>query len=194
MCELLGFTAKEKTDIKGYLDTFFVHSVNNPHGWGIMYEDRERTVIKEAVSARESTFLSGLIEGLPLQKNFLAHIRLATVGSLYEQNCHPFTGTDNSRREWTLIHNGTIYSSRNTHHFSAVQKGDTDSERLFLAMIEYMNSHIERGIPNERERFEIINRFIVEHSPRNKLNLIIYDGDMMYVHKNLKNTLCFKSP
>jgi len=55
-----------------------------------------------------------------------------------------------------------------------------------------MNEHISREIPNERERFEIINSFIVENAPRNKLNLMIYDGDLLYVHKNLKNTLCFK--
>ena len=33
---------------------------------------------------------------------------------------------------------------------------------------------------------------IVSHAPCNKLNLILYDGDLFYVHKNLKNTLCFK--
>ena len=55
-----------------------------------------------------------------------------------------------------------------------------------------MNEHISRAVPNERERFEIINTFIAENAPRNKLNLMIYDGDLLYVHKNLKNTLCFK--
>ena len=55
-----------------------------------------------------------------------------------------------------------------------------------------MNEHISHSVPNERERFEIVNNFIVENASRNKLNLMIYDGDLLYVHKNLKNTLCFK--
>lgn len=55
-----------------------------------------------------------------------------------------------------------------------------------------MNEHISRAVPNERKRFEIVNNFIVENAPRNKLNLMIYDGELLYVHKNLKNTLCFK--
>ena len=192
MCELLGFTSGKNTDISDYLKTFFAHSSNNPHGWGMMYENSSRIILKEAVSANESSFLGDMLDSIGKQKNVLAHIRFATVGSINENNCHPFTGTDISGREWTLIHNGTIFSSRHNHRYSAAQSGDTDSERFFLSMLDNMNDHISRAVPNERERFEIINSFIAENSPRNKLNLMIYDGDLLYVHKNLKNTLCFK--
>ena len=158
----------------------------------MMYENGSRIILKEAVSAEQSSFLSDIIDSLSTQKNLLAHIRFATVGSINENNCHPFTGTDNSGREWTLIHNGTIFNGKHNHRYSAVQTGDTDSERFFLSLIDRMNEHISRALPNERERFEIINTFIAENAPRNKLNLMIYDGDLLYVHKNLKNTLCFK--
>ena len=192
MCELLGFTSSRSTDISDFLRAFFSHSINNPHGWGIMYETEGHEILKEPVSAENSSWLSDIIGCIPPQKSTLAHIRFATVGSVSEHNCHPFTGSDISGREWTLIHNGTIFNSRNIHRYSAVQKGDTDSERLFLSLIDTINEHTARSVPNERERFEIVNRFIVENSPRNKLNLMIYDGDLLYVHKNLKNTLCFK--
>ena len=189
MCELLGFTSEKNTDISDYLRTFFSHSSSNPHGWGMMYENGSRIILKEAVSAEESSFLSDIIDSLSPQKNLLAHIRFATVGSINENNCHPFTATDNSGREWTLIHNGTIFNGKHNHRYSAVQTGDTDSERFFLSLIDRMNEHISRAVPNERERFEIINSFIAENAPRNKLNLMIYDGDLLYVHKNLKNLL-----
>ena len=192
MCELLGFTSEKNTDISDYLRAFFAHSRKNPHGWGLMYEDGRREILKEAVSAEKSTYLSDVIDSLPEQKHALAHIRFATVGRICEKNCHPFTGTDISGREWTLIHNGTIFNGKHNHRYSALQSGDTDSERFFLSMIDTVNDHISRHVPNERERFELINNFIVENSPRNKLNLIIYDGELLYVHKNLKNTLCFK--
>ncbi len=126
------------------------------------------------------------------QKTLLAHIRYATVGTVREENCHPFSGTDDSGREWTMIHNGTIFQGEHNHRYAAHQQGDTDSERFFLAMLDAVNHQLTRGIPADRDRFDMINRFIVDHAPRNKLNLIIYDGDLMYVHKNLKNTLCFK--
>ena len=192
MCELLGFTSARNTDISDYLRTFFSHSNKNPHGWGMMYETDRREILKEAVSAENSTFLNDIIDYMPPQKATLAHIRFATVGNVNERNCHPFTGTDISGREWTLIHNGTIFSSKHCHRYSALQSGDTDSERFFLSLLDDLNEHIARSVPNERERFEIVNRFIVENAPRNKLNLMIYDGELLYVHKNLKNTLCFK--
>lgn len=193
MCELLGFTSEKNTDISTYLRTFFTHSRNNPHGWGMMYEDEEgRVILKEPVSASESSFLGDMIDYMPPQKNVLAHIRFATVGTINERNCHPFTGTDISGREWTLIHNGTLFSSKHSHRYSVMQAGDTDSERFFLSLLDVMNDHISRAVPNERERFEIVNHFIVENAPRNKLNLMIFDGDMLYVRKNLQNTLCFK--
>ncbi|MBR6386128.1 MAG: class II glutamine amidotransferase [Ruminococcus sp.] len=193
MCELLGFTSEKNTDISEYLRTFFTHSRNNPHGWGMMYEnDNNRIILKEPVNASESCFLSDMIDFIQPQKNLLAHIRFATVGSVNEKNCHPFTGKDVSGREWTLIHNGTIFNSRHSHRYSVIQEGDTDSERFFLSMIDTINEHISKSVQSEHMRFEIINNFIVENAPRNKLNLMIYDGDILYVHKNLKNTLCFK--
>ena len=64
--------------------------------------------------------------------------------------------------------------------------------QLFLSMLENINENISKVIPDERSRFEVINKFIAENAPKNKLNLMIYDGDLLYVHKNLKNTLCFK--
>ena len=134
MCELLGFTSEKNTDISTYLHTFFTHSRNNPHGWGMMYEDEEgRVILKEPVSASESSFLGDMIDYMPPQKNVLAHIRFATVGTINERNCHPFTGTDISGREWTLIHNGTIFSSKHSHRYSVMQAGDTDSERFFFS-------------------------------------------------------------
>lgn len=192
MCELLGISSSKNIDISDYLRKFFTHSHNNPHGWGLMYESDKREVIREPVSAENSSFLSDIINYIPKQKTALAHIRFATVGSINEKNCHPFTGKDVSGREWTLIHNGTIFNGKHNHRYSQIQSGDTDSERFFLSLIDVMNDHISRGIPNERERFEIINNFIVDNAPRNKLNLMIYDGELLYIHKNLKNSLYLK--
>lgn len=168
-----------------------MHSEKNPHGYGLMYDD-DRKVIKEPVKANESDTLKAALDSIEPQKNMLAHIRFATVGSVDDSNCHPFTGSDISGRTWTMIHNGTIYTGRNTYRYSKVQKGDTDSERLFLSFIDEMNARLSRGEISERERFSVVNDFIVENAPRNKLNLIFYDGELMYVHKNMKNTLSFK--
>lgn len=192
MCELFGFTGHKATDLQDYLDVFFMHSELHPHGWGIMYEKEKRVYFKEPVKASASQKLPGLVRGIPRQKHLLAHIRYATVGSVKAENCHPFAGEDVSGREWTMIHNGTIYNGRNTYRYYKTQAGDTDSERLFLSFIDTMNEALGHGRMTEKKRFEIVNDFITANAPRNKLNLIFYDGELMYVHKNLKNTLYFK--
>lgn len=192
MCELMGFSASKNTDISEYLRAFFSHSPMHPHGWGLMLENGRREVYREPVRACDSKKLAGLIKDIAPQKNLLAHIRYATVGSITKDNCHPFTASDDSGREWTLIHNGTIFDGKHNYRYSTVQTGDTDSERFFLAMLDKINAQLKKGVPAERARFDLISRFVADNAPRNKLNLMIYDGDLLYVHKNLKNTLSFK--
>ena len=193
MCELLGFCSSEKTDIKEQLRTFFSHGVKHPHGWGMMSEAAGgRAIVREAGCAAESARLAELLEELSPQRNCLGHIRFATVGSIKTQNCHPFTGRDITGREWTMIHNGTIYSGKNMYRYYNTQRGDTDSERLFMALLDEIDRREEHHRLTERERFETVDRFIIDNAPRNKLNLIIFDGELMYVHKNLKNTLSYR--
>ena len=189
MCELFGFSGKKSADISDYLETFFSHSEKHPHGWGMMYNE---VIVKESVKASESLLLPMLLENMPPQKDFLAHIRYATVGSIREENCHPFSGCDISGRNWTMIHNGTIYSGKNTYKYHKTQQGDTDSERLFLYFIDNMNEKLVNGSLTEKERFYAVSSFISDNAPRNKLNLMIFDGELLYVHKNMKNTLSYK--
>ena len=193
MCELFGFTGSKATDVGDYLEAFFKHSEMHPHGWGIMYEKGYRKHFREPVKASVSVKLPEVEKDIPAQKNMLAHIRYATVGSVRAENCHPFAQEDVSGREWTMIHNGTIYSGRNTYRYYKTQEGDTDSERLFLSFIDTINEALgHHGKLTEKDRFKVVNDFITVNAPRNKLNLIFYDGELMYVHKNFKNTLYFK--
>ncbi len=189
MCELFGFSARKSAVIKDHLDTFFSHSEKHPHGWGLMYGGG---IVKEPVKASKSELLPVILEEMPPQKNVLAHIRFATVGNIREENCHPFTGRDISGREWTMIHNGTIYSGKDTYKYYKTQLGDTDSERVFLSFIDTMNNALCRVSLSEKERFHTVSRFISDNAPRNKLNLMLFDGELLYVHKNLKNTLSYK--
>ena len=189
MCELFGFCAARHEDIRGQLREFFSHSKDNPHGFGLMCEGK---LYREAARADMSGTLSTIIDTLPPQKAMLAHIRFATVGSVKVENCHPFVGRDITGREWTLIHNGTIYSGSRLVNGVYRQKGDTDSERLFIYMIDKLNKAQQNADLCAKERFELIDRIVVSLSPRNKLNLIIYDGELMYVHKNMRDTLSLK--
>lgn len=195
MCELLGLSAKTPIDVREYLKTFYSHSVRHPHGWGLMRQSGGKTeIIKEPVRASGSRIISETIQKTETQKSLLAHIRLATVGVTKYDNCHPFTGTDSSGRRWTLIHNGTIYSGTQLSKYLSLQTGDTDSERIFLYLIDEINNAIAvNGAPlSAKNRCQVIDKLAVELSPRNKLNFLIYDGEILYVHKNMKDTLVYK--
>lgn len=42
------------------------------------------------------------------------------------------------------------------------------------------------------ERCHIVDTIAVSLAPRNKLNFMVFDGEILYVHKNMKNTLVYK--
>ena len=70
-------------------------------------------------------------------------------------------------------------------------RGTTDSELLFYYLLERQNAAIaQKGAPlNARERFLVTEALIVPMSRRNKLNLIVTDGELLYVHMNMRGTL-----
>lgn len=189
MCELFGASLKENEDISGYLSEFFSHGVQHPHGWGIYrehYGDFE--IVKEAVSSIKSSLAKEIARTTEPQKHFMAHIRLATAGAVKTENCHPFSGFDTSGRRWTLIHNGTIYAVNRTFPYRSAQHGNTDSERVFL----YLLDKLKKVRPsNESERFAVADEVVQELSESNKLNLLISDGEILYVHKNMEGTLFY---
>ena len=49
-----------------------------------------------------------------------------------------------------------------------------------------------KGKPlNLKERFEVVSNLIGDLSHNNKLNLIVHDGEQMYIHTNLKDSLYY---
>ena len=191
MCELFGFSSAHKTDIRAELREFFRHGVEHPHGWGLMREHYGNLeVLKEPVSSAESNIISGIIQETSPQNITLAHIRLATIGSIKLENCHPYVQTDNSGRIWTLMHNGTIYSGKKLMKYADCQIGETDSERISLALLDEIN---EKQPKTAEQRFQLVDEFVILLSKRNKLNLMLYDGEVLYIHQNMKNTLHYLS-
>ncbi len=195
MCELFGFSSKSKKDITSRLKEFFDHSIDHPNGWGIAeLGGSEAEIVTEPIAAYKSRIVPKLLGKGIRSDCFVAHIRRATIGSIAPDNCHPFTKKDNSGRQWTLIHNGTIFNGLELIKYKAIQAGSTDSERVLLYLIDCINeAAAEKGSElDDRERFEAVQRIIASIAYRNKLNLIIYDGSLMYAHVNMKDTLYYK--
>ena len=195
MCELFGITANRKIKINNLLKRFFEHSIEHRNGWGLaMLDDNSISIEKEPVKASDSLYLKNRLTGRLETARCMAHIRRATVGEVSFSNTHPFTKRDESGRAWVLVHNGTIFESPILSAYQYKQHGTTDSERILLYLVDHINKHYfnEMNTFDANDRIRIVDQLIKRIAPENKVNLLIYDGDYFYVHKNEEGTL-FKS-
>ncbi|MCD8040837.1 MAG: class II glutamine amidotransferase [Clostridia bacterium] len=194
MCEIFGLCASRSVRVNDYLKEFFSHSNKHPNGWGLALLDGNTAQIeREPIQASKSYYLHERLSADVSGKNIFAHIRFATIGDMEYNNCHPFTEKDDSGRLWTLVHNGTIFGYDKLNGYTYVQKGQTDSERVLLYIVdEINNTERQRGRLNAKERFELLDGIFADMSAGNKLNALLYDGEYMYVHSNYENSLYFQ--
>lgn len=194
MCEIFGLSSKSDVVMNDYLKTFFSHSNRHPHGWGLACIERNGALIeKESIAASKSNYLKERLSQPVEAKIMLAHIRYATIGNVEYRNCHPFTGKDNTGKQWTLIHNGTIFDYSPLNPYLQKQMGDTDSERIFLYFVDNLNAaQTKKGQRlSFEECFELFDSIISEMAKDNKLNLLFSDGKYLYAHTNYKGSLYY---
>ncbi|MDD6155048.1 MAG: class II glutamine amidotransferase [Eubacteriales bacterium] len=192
MCELYGFSGSKARELNEELREFYSHSTTNPDGWGLAYfNESGRFIDKSPKPAYKSAKLDAILNEPIESASAIAHIRYATVGYEEYDNAHPFWGEDASGRTWVFAHNGTIFEGDVLNSYFYRQKGTTDSERVFLYMLDRLNYAIKlKGAPlSPEERFAVIEELVEELAPENKLNLLIYDGELLYVHSNERGTL-----
>jgi glutamine amidotransferase len=193
MCELFGASLLTETSLNGMLSKFFSHSTMHPHGWGLATFQLNcdiPNIIKEPTRAIDSSLLKQTLLKNINQNVVLGHIRYATIGKIDITNCQPYTYKDRFNQQWTLIHNGTIYADKLLIPYQTMQQGSSDSERVLLHIIDRINQH--NFPPTLQEIFHALDTLICELSYRNKLNLIFYDGRMLYIHTNMQHTLYYK--
>lgn len=192
MCELFGVSSMEKITVNTLLKEFYSHSTRHPDGWGLaVFYENSVSLEKEPVPALRSGYLKERLRHRIAVKSMIAHIRLATIGTMEYENCHPFVKRDNFGRSWTLAHNGTIFDYSPLNRYLYQQEGRTDSERILYYLVDQVN-HLqsELGRPLEQgARFDLLDGLISDMAQGNKLNLLLYDGELMYAHTNYAESL-----
>ena len=192
MCELFAISSADSMQPTDILKSFFSHSDTHADGWGLaIFTSNSVNLEKEPVKATDSSYLKYRLNSLNNVSNMFAHIRKATRGDVTYNNCHPFVMCDCEGRMWTLMHNGTIFNCPRLEPYVQEQLGMTDSERILCYIIDKINAASvikQRGLSVE-ERFKLLDEIVCEVSAHNKLNLIIYDGEIFYIHTNYKNSL-----
>lgn len=190
MCQIFGVSAKEKFTINDYLKKFYDHSSDHPHGWGLaIMDDKNVNIEKEPVQATLSTYMKYRIESPIKTAAAFAHIRYATIGNVKYYNCHPFTEMDKTGRQWTQVHNGTIFDFPPLDKYVMEQVGDTDSERIFMYVLDKINEAEADGPLDAKARFDLLDSLVCRMSKRNKLNYMLFDGEILYVHSNYEKGL-----
>lgn len=192
MCELFGISSAEKIPCNELLREFYSHGVEHPDGWGLAsFYGGAVSLEKEPVSSVESVYLKNRLTDNIVEDILLAHIRKASVGGLSYVNSHPFARRDRHGRLWVMIHNGTIFDSPELAPYKQRQRGETDSERILYYLVDQINagqgeSHTELL---NKDRFAVVNQVIHKITPKNKVNLLIYDGELLYIHTNHQGSL-----
>lgn len=190
MCELFGVSANKKIQLNEFLTEFFSHSVKHPNGWGMaFFYDNAVSLEKQPESAYKSAYLKQRLQSKIEADKLIAHIRFATRGSIQYENTHPFVMRDKYNRSWTLAHNGTIFESTVLSNFTT---GKTDSELILAYLINQINAQKDNVVLSKEERFQIVQKVIEEVTPENKVNVLIFDGELLYVHANDPDSLYWR--
>lgn len=125
-------------------------------GWGAGWftRDGHPRVHKSTIPIldRKSGFFDALAHlSLETPRMALAHLRKASVGGIAAENTHPFEADG-----WLFCHNGTLFDAESLPLVAHDPVGKTDSERLFLFLLEQMTAHgeqgLRRGIEHARQR------------------------------------------
>ena len=192
MCEIFALNARTPVQANDRLREFYAHSVTNPHGWGLAWHDHAEVHLhKEGLRAIDSAYLAHLLEDPIHAYQLIAHIREATIGNVRRENCHPFRGNAGGR-DWIIAHNGTIIDDHLLGIHDQRAAGDTDSEQLVLHLLDALErAATRRGGPLDfAARFDVLTHEMEALSAGNKLNLVLDDGDYLYVHTNtIRDTL-----
>ena len=182
----------KQTEVNDILREFYSHSDKHPNGWGLAaFCDGDVSIEKGPIQASKSVYLKERLNHKICVSTLLAHIRFATIGNIEYVNSHPFMKRDSCGRRWGLIHNGTIFDYPPLSPYQYEQAGETDSERILLYLVDMVSrrqTSARRPLEAE-ERFELLDSLISDMSRGNKLNLIIYDDELMYVHTNYADSL-----
>ena len=201
MCRLYGFLATDATRLECSLvaaqNALVVQSdrdgrgVRNADGWGIAHwVGDKREVIKSTMPAFADDQYVEIASDIS-SESAIAHVRNATVGGVDEDNTHPFTFG-----RWGFAHNGTLnaiehVSTRLDLGGYGPPSGETDSELIFLWLLNRMHDYgLDPHAPAESLEpivelltdavLDLVDLSVLSGAVATpKLNLILSDGRYM---------------
>jgi predicted glutamine amidotransferase len=181
MCRLLGWATRvpvSLADLLGEkdLDDFTELSCKHGDGWGLARPRGSGVQVhKQPDAARMSDEFAGQARSVASDLG-MAHLRWATLGlDVRAENTHPFTDG-----RIAFAHNGSILPPDSLDRLvspgaRALRRGDTDSERYFLAVL----SRLQDGATPAEALTETVAEIAVDGS-FTSLNCLLVTPDGLY--------------
>jgi glutamine amidotransferase len=186
MCELMGLSFDRPLSADFSIRAFALRDVENADGWGLgWYPDRSLSVVKEALTWRESGYSKFLetYQGLSSQI-YIAHVRHKTIGGLpTHADTHPFS-RECFGYEYCFAHNGTIHGFKELESDRYHPVGTTDSEHVFCYLLDMMAERNERLV--DESGWQWLHTTLQRINQNGTLNCLMSDGKRLFAYRDLK--------
>jgi len=213
MCRLLVYWGSKPKDLRYFLvdapNSLIKQSYTddtgkpNPDGWGMAYYiDNELDIVKMPNPAFEDThfrFLSRHVQA----NVFFVHVRRKSYGVVRYENTHPF-----QKDEWVFMHNGNVPRLDGVKEFleshtpldkSFQPQGETDSEYIFMQILNRFNLHQARDV---EARFTIVRDLMFdiesiiprEETVKLALNIFLTNGEHFFAYRRNRTLMYTQFP
>lgn len=181
MCRLFGLKANIPVNINFSMCTgpkpFQELAEHNPDGWGMgWYDHGDAQIVKEPLCASDHRAMLSEQAISVYSDLFLCHVRMATVGELTVNNCHPF-----QYNNWLFAHNGSIHRPSLLGHLAVPYKnsltGETDSEVYFHWIMQCIETAGDDVVAGVRLALQSV-------QSRSGLNFVMSDGQRLYAYRD----------
>jgi predicted glutamine amidotransferase len=201
MCRLFGFRSNVPAAVHRSLVTeknsLLQQSREHKDGWGIAsYGEAPLPQVAHGLGAAHADPDFERVVNLVASRAVVAHVRLASVGSVELRNAHPFL-----YGRWSFVHNGTV--KRFAQHQQAIEarirpelraliRGATDSERCFYLFLTHLSAlgpleaaasaeAVARALAQTMREVSALTDIPGETRPqeRSSMNFLATDGDVM---------------
>jgi len=198
MCRLFGFRSAASERVHDALvlerNSLLRQSLEHPDGWGIAsWQDGSLPDVVRGLGAAHLDPEFERVSSGVQARTVLAHLRLASVGSVKLDNAHPFI-----HGRWAFAHNGTLHAF--DRHRAAIEaliaatyrsfRGDTDSERCFALFLTRLATRadldgqpslhdVQWSLASVLDDVARITDVDVGTGKRSAMNFLVTDGDLL---------------
>lgn len=178
MCRMFAVRSVEPVRVERAFQGLRKLASEHKDGWGIARFDGRAPWLETSVSGASCCQRFAALGSDIETTSLLAHIRLASVGSVAEENTHPFFSGG-----WAFMHNGTLkdFASRRGEFEALIEprrreqlRGATDSERCFALFLTLLGDSSQ--LDDITRALVGVIRAVERLYPEASMNFIACDG------------------